>query len=81
MVGGGIGSGGGSSVGGAGCSGVLGAIMNDSLELNMVIRAAYEFQEGNWFGFGFRHLGWLLGQRIGVVLHLLEYPSLLCNDN
>ena len=39
MVGGGIGSGGGSSVGGAGHSGVLGAVVNDSSELNVVIGA------------------------------------------
>ena len=39
-MGGGIGSSGGSLVGGAGCSRELGAVMNNSLELNMVIGAA-----------------------------------------
>ena len=38
--GGGIGSGGGSLFGGAGCSGVLGAVINNSLELNMVTGVA-----------------------------------------
>ena len=33
---GGIGSSGGSSVGGAGCSGELGAVVSDSSELNVV---------------------------------------------
>ena len=39
-MGGGIGSSGGSSVGGTGCSGELGAVVNDSSELSMVIGAA-----------------------------------------
>ena len=48
MEGGGIGSSGGLSFGGAECSGLLGAIMNDSSELNMVIRAVGDVNHDCW---------------------------------